>query len=223
MLSILSQRMMKYSMTFISKIAKDKDLVKLNAKSEYYFGYGANLSVKRFHDKYMNVEELGNGELKDHQINFELPTEFVGKGYASVNEQEGSSVYGRVFKISPLSLILLGIMEWVPFQFYDRVKRDLYCNGEVLKDVNVYIASHPKKDLRPSEKYLELMIKESTKHGFPQEYIDQLSAAESGTEFPQDPGFCLSNTGKRRWFEKGLASLYLKHDQIREFIASRLP
>ncbi len=223
MLSILSQRASKYSLTAILSLLKKMNMNKINHPTEYYFGYGANLSTERFQKKNMAVEDFGIAELRDYKINFSLPTESIGKGYASIEPSKNDIVYGKLFKISKLSLVLLDIMEWVPYRFYDRIKVTIYSNNKQIKNVNVYIASFPKKGLKPTKTYLHNIIKESKRLKFPQSYIEMLEKVEYGDNFKLDSGFRLSHTGKRRLFEKRLAALYLKHDKLRDIIASRLP
>ncbi len=89
MISILRQRSIKH---LYRKIVELKyDFQSEADRSEYYFGYGANLSLERFTSRKMNVEEIGNAKLENYKIEFTLGNEYRGKGYAGVTPSEERS------------------------------------------------------------------------------------------------------------------------------------
>lgn len=223
MLTILSQRLMKYSANSLLKAASKININKVKKLDTLYFGYGANLNVKRFHDKAMSAELIGTAILKDYSLSFSLPCEYKGKGYADIQEAKDQEVWGALFKINSYALMLLDIMEWVPFDFYRKIKVSVQCNDKVYKDVWAYQAVYPKFDLVPSKGYLDFIIGRSVENHAPEDYVSKLRENEYKEEFDFDTGFCLSSPNKRRILEDKLEGLYLAHDKIREKIAGLLP
>lgn len=223
MISILAQRALKYTFTAGLRMLKpfSSNFSFLQA-NHYYFAYGANLSIDRLRQKHMIVEALGPAKIPDYKINFDMPTEFKEKGYASIEKAQGFEVWGVAFKISKLSLILLDIMEWVPFSFYDRISLPIELDGKKLT-VFTYMATHPKKGLTPSNAYLGFILDSSRKLNFPASYIEQIQKVKGRDHFEIDHGFRLSNPGKPRLFLSTLYPLYRMHDQVREWLANKLP
>ncbi len=80
-------------------------------KSELYFGYGANLSIDRFMARKINMQEVGNTVLLDHQLRFSLANEYQSKGYAGVHPCTGQQTWGVLYGIDKLSLKLLDALE----------------------------------------------------------------------------------------------------------------
>ncbi len=221
MLSILRQRLIKKTLQV---------LVNLRSKSsnpyeqtEYYFGYGANLSVKRFIDKNMNASEVGKAELKNHQLMFTLANEYKDKGFGGVHKKEDSSVWGVVYKLDRISLRLLDSMEWCGLGAYERKKVtvNLRNSGEVVI-CWCYFVKNPKFDLYPSKIYLNNIINASQELKFPKTYIDYLKEHKFKESFEIDYGFSLLFYGKRRWFENELRPIYKLHDQLREKLCNFL-
>jgi gamma-glutamylcyclotransferase (GGCT)/AIG2-like uncharacterized protein YtfP len=214
MINIITQRLLKQTSKIILKSLK-----KLNIQqetSEYYFAYGANLNSKRFIDHSIPFEILGNACLKDHQISFSMPCEYIGKGFGNVTNKKNDSVWGKLFKISKPGLILLDILEWVPFNFYKREKVEISNNNGETFQAWVYKVINPDFSLIPPKGYLELIINKSSEANFPKNYIDHLKLFDSEETFELDHGFRLSNPKKRRLFEKKFKNIYKIHDELRE-------
>lgn len=221
MINILAQRTLKYSTRFILRLQK-----KLGIQGQaniYYFGYGANIGLKRFQDNYMRTEKIGNALLQDHELSFSVPCEYLGKGFASAEVKVGGEIWGCLFKINREALMLLDILEWVPFNFYRRKKVSVKVGESIYEQVWVYVGTNCLRQLRPDQNYLQYLIKSAEVEKLPGPYIAKLRSVERGQTFPLDPGFRLSNPSKRRFFESFLRKFYLKHDQLREKLSKLLP
>lgn len=216
MIAVLRQRAVKHTLlrlvTISTKIKKMK-------RTEYYFGYGANLSIDRFVSRKMNVKEIGNSILIDHEIKFTLANEYLGKGYAGVHYKQNEKVFGVTYKIDLLSLALLDTLEWCGFGAYERkkVNVEIMETGEIV-DAWCYFVKYPKDGLFPSKLYISNMIKTAKERNFPDTYIKFLENQESKERFEIDHGFSLLFYGKRRFFEKKLKPFYKFHDRIQEKI-----
>ena len=216
MISILRQRTVKH---LLQKLVKVKSSTLSSPKrSELYFGYGANLSVKRFHDRKMNVQEVGNAVLRNHEIKFSLSNEYMNKGYAGVHEKEGSEVWGVLYEFDLLSIKLLDALEWCGFGAYERKKVKVCLTNGDEKYCWCYFVKSPKFDLVPSKIYLNNIIKAAQERKFPESYSDFLRDHEFKDNFKIDYGFSLLFYGKRRLFEHQLKSIYKTHDKLREKI-----
>ncbi len=215
MISILRNRFVKHSRR-LNQYLRVKAGVKPDL-TQYYFGYGANLSFERFTSKKMFAAELGNAVLKNHEMRFSLSNEYKDKGYAGVHPKEGSEVYGAAFKIDEHSLRLMDAMEWCGFGAYRRelLEIELLEMGEQVK-AWCYIVDNPKEGLFPSKVYLSNIIKTSKERGFPTSYIDFLNSHEAKETFEIDYGFSLLFYGKRRPWAETLLPIYKCHDKLRE-------
>jgi hypothetical protein len=219
--AILCQRAMKHGMARALGLSRKLGLA--TATDQLYFAYGANLSEERLRKFNISFERIGTAVLSDYKLNFSMPCEYVGQGYANIEPCKGSSVWGTVFKLNKESLLMLDILEWVPFGFYDRKKVSVLHQGTMLDGVDVYMAKYPKSGLAPSASYLKAILNHARFGAFSNEYIEEISSQKTLGSFELDPGFRLSNPGKRRIFEKSLRSIYLRHDQLREILARKIP
>lgn len=220
-ITILAQRSLKYGLKAILEWQK-----KTNLKTEqsfYYFGYGANLSNKHLEKYNISSQRIGTALLDDHQLKFDLPCEYIGKGFAGIQPSPGAQTWGSLFKINREGLAMLDVLEWVPFKFYERKTVTVTCEDKTYANVQAYFTCSPKEGLVPSEGYLNYIISNGISEGLPQVYLDELKKTETKTEFEIDPGFCLSNPGKRRWKEESLRRFYQEHDKLREKLTKLIP
>ncbi len=225
MLSILSQRALKYSMLGFLKLMNKAGVEAQTRPTELYFGYGANLKVERFKKYSMQVEPIGVAKLNGYKLAFNLACEFKGKGFAGLKKGGATDeVWGTLVKISPLSLKMLDILEWAaPFNFYERIQVEVQSGSDRIEKVWVYVPKYPQEGLEPSAGYLKMIIGEAKRLRFPESYITALEKVSSKSEFDLDPGFQLSDPGHRRPMETELRDLYLAHDRLREKLAELLP
>ncbi len=223
MINILAQRLSKYSFNGLLKTANKLTPNLVSTEDILYFGYGANLGIDRFKTKGMNASLVGQGVVKDYEMYFGLPCEYKGKGYADIRANKGYEVWGSLFKMNRFSLLLLDILEWVPFSFYKKIKVNVLVDGKEYQNAIAYKACSPNQNLSPSSQYKNYILAKSKEFNFPDEYINKLDSIESKDHFELDPGFRLSNPAKRRIFEKQLQWVYLKHDLLREKFSRLLP
>ena len=214
MIGVLRQRAVKYSLQHAVRL-QGKSPVRF-PKTEFYFGYGANLSEDRFQSKRMQVAEVGVAHLTDHQLTFELANEYRGKGYASVAPVRGQNVWGMLYKMDALSLKLLDSMEWAGLGAYERRKVPVVLSDGPVIDAWCYIAKDPKGGLKPSKAYLDAILSEARRLGFPEDYISYLEAQPSQDEFPLDHEFSLLFYGKKRPLSGQLEPVYKVHDRLRQ-------
>jgi len=222
MISILTQRALKVAMMTYVRERKRFRSGKLPKPDIYCFGYGANLNIERFKKYDMNVEAVGIARLENFALKFSLPCEYLGKGFASVEPEEGKEVWGMLFKMDRPSLLLLDIMEWAVLNQYRRVKVNVKAADGKEYEAFVYRARYPKEGLLPSTEYKNAILKSSRELKCPENYISEIADTLSHDTFELDPGFSLIMPSMRRPLEKFLRPIYLQHDQIRERICEWL-
>ena len=217
MVEILVQRSLKYSMQRLLRGLRWLD-VPLK-KDQLYFAYGANLSEARLRSKYLNVEKVGLAFIKDHEIRFNIPCEYVGQGYAGLGFEVGKTAPGILFRTDRVSLLLLDVMEWVPSNFYRRRKVNVLAGGNVVL-AWVYEPCHLRDSLRPSAGYLSFVRKSAEENAFRVESFDR---AVAGEFLELDHSFNLWNPGRERLLLGRLPRLAVVHDRLREKLANWLP
>jgi len=234
MLSVLLQRFLKYSLRGLLEVRKRMPIPL--EKSELYFGYGANIHSDYLQESGLQVEWIGTGVLRDSRLEFTMPCEYHGVGYASVAYSSHSEVWGSLYRIDRWSLFLLDLMEWVPFGAYRRMKKQVVVGDQTAKvsdqklgevfdtqtEAWVYLAAHPRSGLRPPLEYLEWLVESGEKAGFPQGYLQSLREQSVINEFVLDHDFELLFQGRARVGARWFAPLYRVTDQWREWIADRI-
>lgn len=222
MITILTQRLLKYTTVVITKNRKKFLKERLNAPDIFYFAYGANLDPKRFEKYSMNAIPIGVAYLENYELDFGMPCEYIGKGYASIHPSEGKKVWGYLYKIDGLALTLLDIMEYAFLNHYRRIATAVNRVTGEKEEAFVYISGLPTQGLLPSFEYQSKIIEAGKKHGFPSEYIEHIKAFPSKAVFELDPGYSIIVPAVRRPFEKILRKPYLFHDKIREKLCAFL-
>ena len=210
---ILKHRAYKYLRKYQMIYSKSQN------PTELYFGYGANLNPKRFKKLRMNYTDLGVANLKDHEINFTLATEYKHKSYAGVHGLEGSVVPGYLVKLDKKSLKYLDCLEWCGFGAYKRVKKKVVFENDLI-EAWVYIVNKPDEDRYPSKIYLNNMIKAAEDNNFSKEYIDKLKLQKCKESFEIDPLFSLRTYSRSRINIQLLIPIYRIHDKLREYLCS---
>jgi gamma-glutamylcyclotransferase len=222
MISVLTQRALKFTSMVAVKQRKRILGKKLPPPGIFYFAYGANLSPQRFEKYHMNVEPVGVAKLEKYALKFTLPCEYREKGYASVEREPSREVWGFLYKIDRLSLHLLDVMEWAVMNQYRRVLLTVKTTEGKEVQAHTYQARYPREGLFPSDEYKKLIQESARQHGFPIAYIEEIQKVPSRDKFDLDPGFSFLVPNKRRYFEKLLRKPYLWHDKVREIVCEKL-
>lgn len=221
MITILQQRLLKYGLREWLKIKSS--LGRDQVLDTYYFGYGANLSIERFKKWHIPAEAVGTAYIENFQLKFNLPCEYKGKGFAGIEKSPKKRVWGILFRVNSNALKMLDVLEWVPFNFYERKLFEVISNEEIYTNVQSYVTCHPRCDLIPSKAYLDFIIQSGIKANFPQEYLRELSSNSAATTFDLDPSFVLRDPSKKRILSDKLSEVYLAHDKLREKLTRLIP
>lgn len=220
MINVITQRLAKYSFQLLNRSPARWIL----SKRCLYFAYGANLDSDLLLSKHIKPKSSETAVLASYEIKISSPCEWIGKGYASVASKSGSSVYGVLHDITTLELIILDLLEWLPFGFHKRMKMTIKSlKDHRYVDAWVYVAKFPKDDLKTTLGYRNLILRNAKALDFPESYVKHIEDLPVADSFSLDHGFRLSNPGKRRVWEKAFLSTYKAHDELREKLCQKLP
>jgi gamma-glutamylcyclotransferase (GGCT)/AIG2-like uncharacterized protein YtfP len=222
MIYVLTQRALKY--TTIKAVRARQRLLgpRLAKPSVYCFAFGANLNLERFTKYAMNVEHVGVAKLPGYRFTFGLPCEYLGKGYGDITPDPQSEVWGLLFKIDPLSLFLLDIMEWKIMGQYRRIEVDVETREGMKVRACAYQARCPREGLVAPVGYQKAIVASAKRLGFPESYIAQIEAYPSREKFDLDPTFSFLHPHRPRFFARHLRRAYLAHDRVRERVCDWL-
>ena len=220
MLNVLSQRLSKYTLQKVNRLTS----ARMPLGRTWYFAFGANMDAELLAKKSLFPQASHPSIVDGFQIEISSPCEMKDKGFASITECRGSSVFGVLHSMSLLEMSLLDVLEWVPFRFHRRVKvAAKSLDGDLSVVAWAYVAKNRKVGLKTSVGYRDLLVRSARKAGLPDHYLEELAALPVADAFDFDHGFRLSNPAKRRWFEKYLEPIYRIHDGWREKLCQRLP
>ena len=129
--------------------------------SNYYFGYGSNLSKDQMAVRCPDSSYFMSGNLSEHSW-------FINnRGYASIKPDQNDFVLGEIFTLSDKDIELLDIYESVAESMYEKFIMSVK-SPSGLVDCLVYIATD--KDI-----------------GLPQaEYIERINAGIKSANLPSD-------------------------------------
>jgi hypothetical protein len=219
MITILLQRILKYSaQAFNRHVGR---WLPLGRKS--YFAYGANINVELLNRKSIYPSSAVIGVLEDYEFAIESPCEMVGLGFASVRPRKGAMVYGLIIDVSSFEILILDLLEWVPFGLYGRYTCECSLpTGDKISAI-IYRTKVPTPGLKASVRYRDTIVQGAKRQNFPPEYLHLLENIPVGTDFKIDHGFRLSNPTKRRIALGMLLPIYRIHDKMRERLCQLLP
>lgn len=220
MMAVLIQRVMKYSISFFLKISGKVYDESLN---ELVFLYGAGLNKERFLKWNMKFIFVELAVAPNYTIAFNVPCEFYKKGFASLMLNKGEpSVEGVVYQFSRTSLLLLDVLEWVPFSFYKRRQIQVVTKNGRKLSVWAYFAAKPREGLVPSDGYLSAIIKSAEQLVFSKPYLAFLKNQKVSERFSLDYSFSLL-TCDNRFFASSLKWIYYPLAYLTQLIAEILP
>jgi len=137
----------------------------MTEQTQYYFGYGSNLSKEQMAIRCPESKYYDSGKLLDYSwlIN--------ARGYASIKPSEGVFVLGEIFALSQEDISYLDIYESVEEGMYLKFNLSVQTSkGPV--DCLVYIASDSTPGI-PQEEYIERINLGIKSANLPDDYVQQ--------------------------------------------------
>ena len=140
----------------------------------YYFGYGSNMSTWRTHKNMPSAQYMITARLKDYTLRFVGFSPNHQGGVATICEEEGSEVWGVVWK---MSVELLASLDKQESSSYRRLEVGVASeSGEQYRcHVVQHVSSSP---TLPSPQYLEIIRSGAVEHHVPLHYLHQLNQVQ---------------------------------------------
>jgi len=141
----------------------------------WYFAYGANMSSKVFVDRrQMHASAKINGELQGFSLVFNQPgIPLLEPAFANIRPQVDESVHGVLWEITREDLARLDVKEGGG-DAYDRlVVQVITDEGPV--EARTYVATRNVSGLRPSRRYLDVILEGAHEATLPGAYIERLA------------------------------------------------
>ena len=137
-----------------------------------YFAYGSNMDEPQMQDRCPDSRFVGIALLDGYRLGYTRFSKKRNGGVADIVSAPGNSVWGLVYKLTPQDLELLDSFE-DKGKAYDRMAVKVrFLDGRVVEAETYYVISK-QGDIKPSEEYLDLLLKAACKYRFPREYIAQ--------------------------------------------------
>ena len=133
--------------------------------TNYYFGYGSNLSKDQMFVRCPESSYLTSGSLSDYSW-------FINtRGYASIKPDQNDFVLGEIFTLSDKDIELLDIYESVAEGMYEKFIMSIKIQSGFI-DCLVYIATD--KDLgQPQAEYIKRINAGIRSANLPSDYIQK--------------------------------------------------
>ena len=143
-----------------------------------YFAYGANMCSDVFVRR-RRIQTFSSevARLDGYRLVFTEPgIPILEPVFASIEADRQSCVYGVLYELPASAIAVLDSFEG---NGYKRFELEVIGLQTGVITAWVYRSRQDKRGLLPSRRYLQLMVKAACEQGFPQEYIDAISAHPS--------------------------------------------
>lgn len=142
-----------------------------------YFAYGANLDARVLTRRGITVASAERGRLPGYRLVFEdAGVPLVEPAFATVRPDDGAVVHGAVYTLTEETLARLDAFEG---RDNLRVSVRVALDDDRHVEATTYRCCDPTRGLRPSRRYLKVMIKGARAHGLPDPWIETLEATET--------------------------------------------
>lgn len=134
-----------------------------------YFAYGSNLDARQLEGRCPSSRGLFRARLAHHRLDFTyFSSRWVG-GAADVLPHSHGEVWGAVYELDETDLARLDRFE----RGYDRVRLAVL-DDEAREHLVVSYTVREKRSFRPTDIYLERMLRGGERWALPEEYLDAL-------------------------------------------------
>ncbi|WP_345790944.1 gamma-glutamylcyclotransferase family protein [Halonatronomonas betaini] len=134
----------------------------------YYFAYGSNMSSRRLKERIPSARSVTTARLN----NYRFACNKIGgdnTGYANLEYDPESHVYGVVYKLQPDHFNTLDLYEGN----YQRKEVRVEAGSKKLKAIT-YISDYTSNDLQVADWYQEYILNGAREHQLPAEYIQTI-------------------------------------------------
>ena len=155
----------------------------------WYFAYGSNMQSATLRGRrgvaYARALPV---RLPGWRLVFDKPPLLsVGHGFANIVPDATAEALGVAFELSHADLDHVELTEGVRIGNYDAVEVEAWTLGAGGESLRARSLSSPRRDgsLRPSRRYMALLIEGALEHGLPPDYVAALRAVPAVEESPE--------------------------------------
>ncbi|XP_041454585.1 uncharacterized protein LOC121407523 [Lytechinus variegatus] len=145
-----------------------------------YYGYGSNLLKERIHLKNPSAVFVDVAELKDHKLCFGGQSKWMSNrwhgGVATVEERNGSSVWGIVWRLEEKDLASLDLQEGEGIVY--RRKEVIVTSQDGTRHTCWTYSMIDFQEGTPSPQYMDVIRKGADQNSLPQHYLEWLRSIE---------------------------------------------
>lgn len=153
-----------------------------------YFAYGSNMDPGTFSGRRgIAWTEAVVARAPGWRLAVDKPSLLGnGEGMATILQDDADEVWGVLYEISAEDLEHIEFTEGVLIGHYRRVEIDVECVAQAERVRAVTLASEERVEgLRPTFRYLNLLLAGAEAHGLPSGWIARLRAIEGREESPE--------------------------------------
>jgi hypothetical protein len=155
----------------------------------WYFAYGSNMQAATFSGRRgIAPARSVAARLDGWQLVLDKPPLLpIGEGFANVVEAPGAHVLGVAYAVTASDLEHIDFSEGVLIDNYRRVPVRIVTLAASPLELDAFTLASPRRDpaLRPSRRYMALLIEGAEAHGLPAEYVAWLRSCPAGDETPE--------------------------------------
>ena len=143
-----------------------------------YFAYGSNMQSATFRGRRrIDPRSARAARVSGWRIVFDKPPLLpIGESFANIVADAASEVFGVVYEIAPEDFEHVELTEGVQIGNYDRleVAAEMLDERRIVFPVFTLATTKSDPTLRPTERYLSLVIEGALEHGLPASYVEWL-------------------------------------------------
>jgi len=153
-----------------------------------YFAYGSNLDVEMMKERCPAAVPLAKALLEGHQLGYKRWSDSWKGGVSTIVPSMGQEVWGLLYEINKADLQSLDAVEgYDPMKYkdqnaYNRDERIVFKKGDTNQPLCawVYVAVPQGDYFRPTQSYLDSILKSAKLWDFPPAYLDSMAKVSAG-------------------------------------------
>jgi len=155
----------------------------------WYFAYGSNMQPATFRGRRgIAARQAIPARLAGWQLVFDKPPLLpMGQGMANIVATDGAHVLGVAYAVTAEDLAHIDLTEGVLIDNYRRVAVRIAPLDGAGPELEAFTLTSDRRDasLRPSARYMALLIEGARAHGLPPDYVAWLEACPAVEESPE--------------------------------------
>jgi len=156
----------------------------------WYFAYGSNMQRETFSGRRgITPRRALAARVAGWRLVLDKPPLIpMSQSFANLIPDAAAEVLGVLYEVTPDDYAHVEFSEAVPFGNYRRVEVESRPLASGAAPVRAYtlVSERRAPDMRPSRRYVEMMVAGAVQHGLPIEWIDFLRGVPAGEESAAD-------------------------------------